>query len=149
MWRLVNSLGSSLGCLEGYPWGLFGQPLNEMLHSWYWSFHLVVKDVFLGLCILCYLMAPFRFLLYLYILRGFYRSRFPLDPLKWFHLADIPCFLLHLPVPIYSSCFRPSNFSLSIYLIFSSLGEHPSLIFHVLYLTSVMIYIIIVCLLKV
>lgn len=73
-----------------YPWqhpGSFenfhGFPLAiiqlYVAYFCYQRFHLVRRDVWLGICLSRYLVVPFRFLWYIFFI-NFYWSRFPYDP---------------------------------------------------------------------
>lgn len=67
LWGTTKSLSNSLGCLafHGGPLGPIAQ--IDVTHPWHWRFHLVVREIYLGLYLPHYLVIPFRFLSYMYI----------------------------------------------------------------------------------
>lgn len=102
-WRATNSFGNNLGLWVSIV-PLWPTNLLDATHSWHQRFCLmasIVQFIFFR-----YLMIPFRFISYMYILRSFYYVRLGFHrPLKWPLVLPFPVFIPSL-TPLFITTLR-------------------------------------------
>jgi hypothetical protein len=88
----------------------------DVTHSQYWNLHLVIRDVWLGLClpIIWWFYGLISIYIFIYILRSFYCTRFPYDSSNGFlalvvYLCILFLALSYLPLPLWPSSPSPPS----------------------------------------